>query len=290
MDSRNCLGNESLDAIRQKISSGELTLEEMNCRLKRAINAEIMKPPAEMDIAFLKSCQDLQYAINNSTEYVSKAPQYAKELKTHTKKRDPAFSIPKRLVAATGIAASLLVLLIVGDGILHREWFTGNSTPDQQQYNVIGHVVDPGIVEKGNATSTTEAREIETSSFDEVAATLGFAPLTPSWLPDGWLVESYFALAEEGYLWYSVDYSSVNTDEKMVYEMRQYADVETANVSFEQNEHGLLENLNGWKIYITENIERSVAVWHEGNAVYTIHGPVGKNDLLDMINSIEKGT
>lgn len=290
MDSRNCLGNESLDAIRQKISSGELTLEEMNRRLKRAINTEIMKPPAEMDIAFLRSCQDLQYAINNSTEYVSKAPQYAKELREHTKKHTSGFSIPKRLIAATGIAASLLVLLIIGDGILHREWFTGRSTPDQEQYNVTGHVIDPGLVESGNANGPITASEIETSNFAEVVDMLGFAPITPSWLPDGWSIESYFALVEEGYLWFSADYAFPNSVEKLKYEMRQYADMETANDSFEQNEHGLPDDVNGWKVYITENIERSVAVWYDGDTVYTVHGPVGKSDLLDMINSIEKRT
>ena len=45
----------------------------------------------------------------------------------------------------------ILVLAVLGDGILKREWLSGNSTEDEQQYAIQGQSIDPGLVEEGVA-------------------------------------------------------------------------------------------------------------------------------------------
>lgn len=286
MDSRNCSRNESLDAIRQKISSGELTLEEMNRRLTQAIDAEIMKPPVEMDIAFLKSCQDLQYALNNSTEYVSKAPQYAKELREYTEKKKPAISMPKRLGAAIGIAASLFVLLIVGDGILHREWLTGDSTPDQQQYVIEGHVVDPGLVTSGSANPSAEEQSLTTTSIEEVEGFMGFAPPQPTWLPEGWALKEYRCYKFPNMQWVSSAYENDNESYQTIIDVKTFHDAESAIGEMEQNAHGNIHVINGNEVYCSVNHDMTTAVWLVDTTSYIVLTPLSEKETLKLIESI----
>lgn len=46
------------------------------------------------------------------------------------------------------VAAAILILIVVGDGILNREWLSGSSTDDEQQCAIQGKILDPGLVGK----------------------------------------------------------------------------------------------------------------------------------------------
>ena len=73
------------------------------------------------------------------------------------------------------------------------------------------------------------------------------------------------------------------------YELMKYGDVETAQFLFEQNEHGTLTLCNGWDVYLTTNIERSAAIWLDGDTTYSLFGKTSEADIVNMINSIRKG-
>lgn len=72
---------------------------------------------------------------------------------------------------AVAVAAAILVLVVVGDGILNREWLFGHSSDDEQQYAIQGQVIDPGLVEDGNASGEDAAGVLTTTDWD---AAVGF--------------------------------------------------------------------------------------------------------------------
>lgn len=61
----------------------------------------------------------------------------------------------KQLVLVPVALAAILVLAVVGDGILNREWLSGSSTDDEQQYTIQGQSIDPGLVEESIAPAMT---------------------------------------------------------------------------------------------------------------------------------------
>lgn len=288
MDSKYSGNDSFLDAIKEKINSGELTSGEMCSRLEKAIDLEINKPTDEMDIPFLHACQDLLYTLNNSEEYVSKQPQYEQELMQRIKKTQRSRKTKRRAFAAVGIAAAMLVLFIVGDGLLYREWLEGDSSVDEQQYNVAGNVVDPGLVEKGNATGSEETRDVTTDDFSEATEVLGFTPLMPTWYPEGWEHHSYYAAQEASWQWFYEIRTSAENENFLIYEIMRYDDVTDANEYFEQSEHGKKVPCNGWDVYIAVNIDDPVAIWIDGNYCYSLNGPLTEDELLKIIDSIKK--
>lgn len=289
MDSNHCSGNKYADAINELLNSGKLTPQDATRRLANAVDKELEKAPEDIRESFITTCEDLMYAINNKDAYVSQAQSSRKELEGKLEKKRRRGSMSKRILAVAGIAAMLVIGVIIVDGALHREWLEGNSTQDQQQFEVIGNVVDPGLVDDGYAGVSDETREINTASFDEAVEVLGFDPPVPTWLPDGWVIETHYAFAEEGYARFSIDMVSETGSRKLKYEIRKYSDVETARYSFEQNEHGSKVQSNGSDIYWTENFERVTAIWLDGDMSYALHGAVSRSELIRIINSIEKG-
>lgn len=289
MDSRDCTRNEYLGAIKEKIENGELTFEEICKRLKAEVNAELGKPRSKIDYAYISSCQSLLDSLSNSIPYVSKQPQYEQELIERIKKSEQSRSLRKRALSTAVAAVAVLLLFVFGDTLLRREWLEGDSSIDMQQYEIAGHVVDPGLVEPGIAGHSTETQEVTTQIMEEAVDVLGFTPLVPTWYPDGWVNQSYYAVRSEGFQWYFEALESTTEKNFIKYEVRRYDDVDEASAAFEQNNHGRALWCNGWDVYITENIDELIIVWLDGNCCYALHGPLGEEELLEIVKSIDKG-
>lgn len=67
-----------------------------------------------------------------------------------------------------------------------------------------------------------------------------------------------------------------------------YSDVESAIYEFEQGKTGTETQCNGWTVYISENTDAPMAVWREDTACYSITGPISKDELLQIIQSIQR--
>lgn len=289
MDSRDCKRNEFIDAIKEKLESGELTFDTICQRLKAAADAELRKPRAKVDYAYLSACQDLLDSLTYTKPDVSKQPQYEQELIRRIKKTERKRSQRKRAMSAAFAAMAILVLVVVGDRLFYREWLEGNSTENMQQYEIAGRVVDPGLIETSNADPTTETREVTTQSMEEVIDVLGFTPLMPTWYPKGWEIHSYYAAKNEKLQWFDEVLVSDAYKNFVMFKVEKFNDVADAKTFFEQNDRGHMVRCNGWDVYITVNIDEPVAVWLDGNNCYSLHGPLSEEELLKTINSIAKG-
>ena len=289
MDKQDYEYDDPIGVLKKKVESGELTFGELCLRLRVAIDSELRKPTAEIDRDFLNSCQDLLDRLTLSEKYVSKQPQYERELVRYVEKRRKMETLRKRAFTAVGVLVALIVLFVVGDGILHREWLVGDSSKDLQQYEVVGKVVDPNMLEKGKAAKTVEPREVSTKNLEEAESVLGFSPLVPAWYPEGWSLDTYVAARNENWQCFYAAFSSMHHDKLLTYTISKYDKTEEAQNFFEQSEKGQRLLINGWDVYVATNIDELIAIWLDGNCCYALFGALSEDEMVTIIESIQKG-
>ena len=257
-----------------------------------AIDNELNKPEGHADMEFVRTAHAILREMNKSTIVVSDESleaslQSAKRKLANARKHRNIVRMAGRAVLAT---AAIFVVMVIADGVFHWEWLGSQSTDDQQQYVVTGQVVDPGIIEKGNAdNSAIPPTEITTTDLVEAIAVLGFTPPMPAWFPEGWNVESYYSYLGSHFQIFSIKLRSQDSDGSLNYEIKHFLNIADAIATFEQNELGISTLINDWQVYFSQNIERNAAIWYENNICYSLYGLTTENDLTRIIQSINKG-
>ena len=291
MDSSNGSSNYKLEAIKAAIADGTLTKEEINKRVSHAIYMENKKQPGERDTDFVMACETILYEMYTGKPYVSRKEESKQALKNRLNqehKRSVAF--PKIMARGLALAGILLVLVIGVDTLVRREWLVGSSTDDEQQYVISGREIRTGLVEEGQADdSSAQSHKITTTDLDEAVEVLGFTPVMPQWVPDGWDVLTYYAAQAESGGRFIITYACDGQEYNLIYQVIYYRDAERASASFEQNKSGEEYTLTDGKIvYITDNYDDLTCVWNEGLALYSLIGPGDKSSFTRIIESIKE--
>lgn len=287
MDSRNGSDNDKVKAIRAAIANGTLTKEEIERRLTYAIQTEYERQPDKRDYAYVLACRSILYEMHTGETYVSRKEEskqaLIEQLGKRDKRRKNSFQIAMRALIATG---ALAVAIVGADMLFHRQWLHGTQSLDEQQYIVSGEKRDPGMVAQGRAGSDNTPQTITTQELDEAVSVLGFMPAMPTWLPEGWTVESYYVKISESATSFRIMYQNEALDALLRFNLTIYPDIESANAEFEQNQVGSGVECNGWMIYLADNMEIPIAVWQENKICYTLTGPMSTNHLLKVITSM----
>lgn len=185
------------------------------------------------------------------------------------------------------VAAAILILIVVGDGILNREWLSGSSTDDEQQYAIQGKIPDPGLVGEGAATDDdTTADSLTTTDWEDVVDFLGMEPILPGYLPEGWRADQYHAVRFDDELILNISYiNEDNPTATMIFLWDHYFSVEVANLALEQNKEGELMEINGIRVYRSSNMEKNRFVWIEGKSVYSLTTTCDEKEIEAIISS-----
>ena len=268
------------------VDSGELTFAEINRRLDAIVNAELRKPEAEMDMGLFNACQTLLWDLNSPDPYVSKMEEEKARLKKAIERKERVRSLRDKSLAAVGAAVMILGLTFVGDPLLTRQWLTGEQRGDEQQYIISGKERDPGLLGEANALQRNEEVEVTTESLEELIQVMGYKPALPEWLPQGWKVDSYYFYGSVMFDNVSVKYTK--EDNSLMYTLKSYHDSDFANVSIEQNKQGECVIQDGQEVYISMNLNRTVCTWSNDLTLYTLFGPLNREDLLKIISSIKE--
>jgi hypothetical protein len=131
-----------------------------------------------------------------------------------------------------------------------------------------------------------------TASFvgmKEAKKVLGFSPLMPTWLPEGWTLHTYYAAINDNKTWFYSAYTSDQHEKILMFSISKYDSMENALNSFEQSDKGQLLSINGWDVYMATNIDSPVVVWLDDNYCYDLYGPLSEDEMVRIINSISKG-
>ena len=264
----------SIIRILELIEYGSIPQNEAVHRLEALLQSEIERKDKAADMELVEACEELLWQIGTQGrlkfEDKRKENQAALMRRLERKRRR---AVALRVVTrATAVVAAILVLAVLGDGILNREWLSGNSTDDGQQYAIQGQSIDPGLVEEGVATGDDDtADSLTTTDWRAVVAFLGMEPALPAHLPEGWRVGHYHAIRFDDEQILTISYiNEADPTATMKFLWDHYFSVEAANLALEQNNDGELVEIGGIRVYRSANIEKNRFVWIDGMSVCSL--------------------
>ncbi|MEG0493266.1 MAG: hypothetical protein RR696_08685 [Clostridia bacterium] len=263
-------------AIIQSIRSGERSVHDLDQRLKNLVESEIAKE--NPDLKLINLCEKLIWEITEAKPYEDDLEKSKQEqLRKFNKKLEKQRSVKRWCIASAAIAVVCAV------GVLgYREWLSGQSSNNEQQFIVSGTTADLGIVHKGNADGENrESSEISTTKFEDIITFLGYEPACPTQLPKDVLVGEFWASRSFASDSFRIDY--LVADGSLTYKYTRYFESETAQYAFEQNAAGaILPNKNP-TVYCTKNIDDIVLVWFDHLDCYSLSGTLPLEVIQQMV-------
>ena len=278
-----------LEAIRQAISDGRLTAQQIHSILLEEITNELNKPKEEVDTEYISACQELLGSLNRSRT-AAVVSHYEENLQAIRNKMQPRFSFSpctgwKRIATAMCLA---LVFLCVGL-FIPEGWIITHQTEDEGQYIMQGIETPAGFGSVADAGPALDHIGIyDTTSWQEVVHLMGGKPQVPHWLPSGWTILTYTVSLTDVSSGLTIIYLHDETGGSLLFQSTTFFDLSSLYSYIEQNSEGVVTELaDGTKVYITDNIDNISATWNTSSTDYLLTGSIPANDLIRIVESMD---
>ena len=278
---------QQLADLRRQYNEGELTGDQLSALMLQAIETEAAKPAEEMNDAWLTACSELMSSADQ--DKLAKVPDHAERIRSKLVEaiRKDQKAQQRRLAYRMATAAACFLIIFAGVSF-SKQWFRATQSPDEQVYNLLGQKVEIQTGNQAAADGDEAWRECETTSFQELCDFLGYVPQMPTWIPEGWRLNSYYAVIDGESQQISVAYEHPEHKYLLTYDYLQADDVSNISVDFYQDGAGKRVQLqNGLDIYLTTNTDDPVAVWTTASSYTCATGPITVDDLKTFILSIQ---
>ena len=223
----------SIIQILELIEYGSISQNEAVCRLEALLQSEIDQKDRAANMELVKACEELLWQIGTQgrLKFEDKRKENQAALMRRLERHQCLTTARRVGMRIAAVAAAILILIVVGDGILNREWLSGSSTDDEQQYAIQGKILDPGLVGEGAATDDdTTVDSLTTTDWEDVVDFLGMEPILPGYLPEGWRADQYHAVRFDDELILNISYiNEDNPTATMIFLWDHYFSVEVAN-------------------------------------------------------------
>ena len=273
--------HERLKELQQTILAGELSPAELTDRVSAAIEAEYDK--TEPDVTFIRASESLlreMYAPERAAAETA-VPRYQAAIRDEAKQRGTKRYLPAALRAAAVVVA--VVALLSG---LRFTWFSGKSSPDEQQYILQGHEVSLETIQQAFADHAGQEMQVSVRSRDELADCLGFAPP----LPRAEVFGAEYVRCDLTILSNTLDvvvmYGHGPKDGIATYTWTYYEDVEEMYFTIEQSHTGETVDVDGTAVYCTDNVARRTYLWVDEQTVYCLSGFIDDELAFGVIREI----
>ena len=278
---------QQLADLRRQYNEGELTGDQLSALMLQAIETEAAKPAKEMNDAWLTACSELMASADQ--DKLAKVPDHAERIRSKLVEaiRKDQKAQQRRLAYRMATAAACFLIIFAGVSF-SKQWFRATQSPDEQVYNLMGQKVEIQTGNQAAADGDEAWRECETTSFQELCDFLGYVPQMPTWIPEGWRLNSYYAVIDGESQQISVAYEHPEHKHLLTYDYLQADDVSNISVDFYQDGAGKRVQLqNGLDIYLTTNTDDPVAVWTTASSYTCATDPITVDDLKTFILSIQ---
>lgn len=278
---------QQLADLRRQYNEGELTGDQLSALMLQAIETEAAKPAKEMNDAWLTACSELMASADQ--DKLAKVPDHAERIRSKLVEaiHKDQKAQQRRLAYRMATAAACFLIIFAGVSF-SKQWFRATQSPDEQVYNLMGQKVEIQTGNQAAADGDEAWRECETTSFQELCDFLGYVPQMPTWIPEGWRLNSYYAVIDGESQQISVAYEHPEHKYLLTYDYLQADDVSNISVDFYQDGAGKRVHLqNGLDIYLTTNTDDPVAVWTTASSYTCATGPITVDDLKTFILSIQ---
>ena len=276
-----------LEAIRQSISEGKLTAQQIHNILLEEIAAELNKPQEEVDIAYVNACQDFLTELNRNRAAATPS-HYEENLIAVQRKFQPRFSFsPRTALGRFAVVMCIAILIVTSSLILPEGWIITRQSEDEGQYIMQGIETPDGfrsVAEAGPATGRSGM--YVTSEWAEAVQYMGGIPPVPQWLPSGWSIQQYTIGLMSNVSSLTITYVHPHKNTVMTYTYYIFFDY-NLNMAVEQDEEGVCETLDtGTEIYIATNMGHHTAVWYTDQVEYMVTGEITHEQLLHIVESV----
>ena len=278
---------QQLADLRRQYNEGELTGDQLSALMLQAIETEAAKPAKEMNDAWLTACSELMASADQ--DKLAKVSDHAERIRSKLVEaiRKDQKAQQRRLAYRMATAAACFLIIFAGVSF-SKQWFRATQSPDEQVYNLLGQKVEIQTGNQAAADGDEAWRECETTSFQELCDFLGYVPQMPTWIPEGWRLNSYYAVIDGESQQISVAYEHPEHKHLLTYDYLQADDISNISVDFYQDGAGKRVQLqNGLDIYLTTNTDDPVAVWTTASTYTCATGPITVDDLKTFILSIQ---
>ncbi len=283
-----------LERLRQQFDQGILSKEDLDRLMLEAIEKESMKK--EADYAWVEACCQLMQNTDSEDALPKDWPDHRQAIwaniqaameKEEGKEKVTALKPSKWLKVLTAAAC---IALAVGGITLSVSWYQGVQTEGGQTYELRGQKIDVSEGSQAVAASNDDLQEVETTDLSEMISFLGFTPPLPTWIPDGWAIEEYYAYTIGGDWYASVSFVKDGIDNVLSYSCTYAADPSTVITTFPQDGVGeYVPLVSGETVYFSTNIEDTIAIWQKQNQYMFIAGSISRNEIVEMIENIQEG-
>ncbi|MBE5786073.1 MAG: DUF4367 domain-containing protein [Clostridiales bacterium] len=276
-----------LAQILKAIKEGGYGKDEWIRRLNALVDRELLQMDRPADMELVRACQDMLYRLHHDgTAYESNHTEAIKKAKA--KLRSPWHEMNRfhPLIRVAAVLIFMTIGFLFYDLLICREPLDSISTPDEQQFIVNGNTTENEVTPHGSADGERQPGTIITTDLTEAVTAFGYHPALPTWLPEGWEVDNYAVITSNHASDFYVQYTNDTLSMKMRLKIVEYERKEIAQSVIEQNNHGYSINLSGTKIYVTENIDSTVAMWLTDHLCYSLSGPLPVNEIINIAESI----
>lgn len=278
-----------LEAIRQAISEGRLTAQQMHNILLEEISKELCKTQEEVDTEYVSACQELLESLNRSRA-AAVSSHYEKNLQAIQNKLQPRFSFSPRTGLGRLATAMCIALVFLCVGLFIPEgWIITHHTEDEGQYIMQGIETPAGFGSVADAGPALDHIGIyDTTSWQEVVYLMGGKPQVPHWLPSGWSILTYTVSLTDVSSGLTIIYLHDETGGSLSFQSTTFFDLSSLYNYVEQNSEGTVTELaDGTKVYLTDNIDNATATWHSTHSTYLLSGSVTQDELVRIVDSME---
>lgn len=278
---------QQLADLRRQYNEGELTGDQLSALMLQAIETEAAKPAKEMNDAWLTACSELMASADQ--DKLAKVPDHAERIRSklvEAIRKDQ--KVQQRRLAYRMATAAACFLIIFAGVSFSKQWFRATQSPDEQVYNLMGQQVEIQTGNQADADGDEAWRECETTNFEELCNFLGYTPQVPTWVPEGWTLNGYYATADGESQSITAVYEKAEEKNCLIYDYKQANNISTLSVDFYQD--GIGENMkleNGLDVYMTTNTGDPVAVWITSDTYSCATGTVSVEDLKAFILGIQ---
>ena len=265
-----------------------MTGDQLSALMLQAIETEAAKPAKEINDAWLTACSELMASADQDKP--AKLSDHAERIRSKLVEaiREDQKVQQRRLAYRMATAAACFLIIFAGVSF-SKKWFRATQSPDEQVYNLLGQQVEIQTGNQAAADGDEAWRECETTSFQELCDFLGYVPQIPTWVPNGWVLNRYYASIDGESRSITAVYAKAGVKNALIYDYFQADDISNFSVDFYQDGTGDHVQLqNGLDIYLTTNTGDPVAVWTTDSTYTCATGPITVDDLKTFILSIQQ--
>lgn len=276
------------ETLSDAINSCGLSNKEIEEGVLALIDIELSQNERPINQQLIDECYDLLHKLRYCASESVQISNPTMPIRLSTQRRRRKYKILKYGLRIAAILILVFLGGILGEMLIPNDYLIANPSKDEQQLQIEGRSIEGTFIQEGLADPSNATNIINTSAFDDMVDVMGFVPEVPTWLPQGWNAQTYYATKSRFASKMSVRYTHDEHNYVIKYTVTSYGDVLQAENEFEQSKNGKVYIWNDRDVYVTNNIDNLVAVWLDETICYSLVGPFSLEEARLIVDSLQR--